>query len=448
MNATAPLTAGQPFAPWFDPAELDADTAQNFERRGSALVPVGPGFFSVRGRLAFVLPRPWSGQPTVHPAEPLLTLRTLTRYAQASQQRAVSQQALSLSAAGINHAGDALQSVENALLLWKDARENGPLWLSEHRSGPREQGRTHWARTMSRTQALPLRHTTIHPAPIRARHRLDVQSPLTRVHAQATAEVRERLGAGPGPLHPIGRTQARRILDGYAHKVFSDRMKRVFPLLRRHFSPHHGFRRQDAAQQTSSLFASRFEYVWEAILAVALGPRAQTPTFRGRYWRNAADALPASHGARLLPDLIFDVDLGDGQSTPYRVVVDAKHYRPEHPPGTESIVKQMVYRHLLSQSFDLGPDGLPAERIGNTFILPEVLPGATLARVLYIHELDGERPRGANSFGRIVVLGVNLVEAQRAYVAGRASAALRRTVGRLVAEGMRGLQASGHPAPS
>ena len=430
---TAPiLVAGRAFTPWFDPSELDANAAECFERRGSELVPLGPGFFSVQGKLAFVLPRPWRTRTEPGPDEPLLTLRTLSRYAEHSTQRAVTDQALSLSSGSLDHSGNALLAVQNALMIWEDAKAHGPLWRSEFRKGPRELGRTQWSQTLTRSPTLPLRHTTIYPSPIRARHRLDAHSPLTLVHAQAVAEVRERLGAGPGPNHPIGRTKARQILDGYAQKVFSDRMRRVFPLLRRHFSPHRGFRRQATSHTAESLFARRFEYVWEAMLTVALGPALKPQTIRGQYRRPDPSQLNSLPGARLHPDLV--VDLPDHRGDPYRVVIDAKHYRPEHPPGTESIAKQMVYRHLLSQEFR--SDGPPAERIGNAFLLPEVLSGSTLARVLYTHDLHGEQHRGADSFGRIVVLGVNLVETQRAYLSRRPSTELRHIVGRLVSENM------------
>lgn len=427
MRRPTLLVAGRAFKPWFAPARLGPDLSQAFDQKDGLLTPRGPGFLSLEGRVAVVLPRPWLAADT-SAASPLHTLQTLARYRRQGRKKAVMERELALVGEGTRRGGTLLEALENALLLLSDQRAHGPLLLSEERKGARERGRIHWSSTLAKTRPVPEPHGVVYPWPIRTRHRIDPETPLTRLHAQACAEAAEWLGVGPGPLRPLSRGEALKVLDSTRHRLFAHRLRRVHALLDRHFAPNRGFASERSPTRVNGLFSPRFEYVWEAMLQVGLAPLSQVGLPLGNYWTGSKTAL---QGARLRPDLVLDApDDGDG----YRIVLDAKHYLPDRLPVTESLTKQFVYRYLLTSA---GSDsGHPAPQVGSAFLVPEIRPAHAPIRVLAVHDLQGEADWSDGPFGRVVVLGVDLVRLQKAYVVGQRDEALRAAVVDLVKQGM------------
>jgi len=158
---------------------------------------------------------------------------------------------------------------------------------------------------------------------------------------------------------------------------------------------------------------------------VSLGPARKTQLPRGRYWK---DGVSGPVGLTALPDLLVEDEWCGNQVL---VVVDAKHYGESSWPATDSIVKQLIYRHLLSQRHQAC--NLPIDKIGNAFLMPVVLADASV-RQRAIHDIDGAN--SSDSFGRIVCLDVDYRAVASSYVRRRANARLRELVVDSVMRGM------------
>jgi len=417
------LVAGERFIPWFPMESLPPETAQHFEPTDAAAwIPRCPGFLAIAGRLCIVVPRAFCAtrrESRTHLA--MLTARTLATYAQRAAQRAVTEEDLGLTSASTRAAPGVLARIENSLDLIREEEENGRLTRATLQTSKRSEGRIVWNPTLNRTTAVPTIHAPIYTDPYYRRSRIDPRDVLTRLHAQAVAEAKAELGVGPAEPPSMTNEDALKALDELEHRVFADRPRYLLPLLRRHFEA--GATLRDGASNilAHGLIARRFEYVWEDILSVVLRPTIELDPMRGRYWSGQDSGIA---GATLLPDLSIVED-------EYLLVLDAKHYRPEKPPATESIVKQMVYRHLAS----IRGERWPLDRIVNAFLIPEALPTGQTVVLRYVHDLIGDE-EDAFGYGRVAVLGIDLEAAMRTYNRGQPDPRLRGGVVEVAIKGM------------
>jgi hypothetical protein len=153
------------------------------------------------------------------------------------------------------------------------------------------------------------------------------------------------------------------------------------------------------------------------MVAVALGADTRQ-RFTGRYHR--VDGT-SDVGLSLLPDSV--VTTPDGL-----LIVDAKHYRPDRLPATESLTKQMFYRWMLS--VESGHGTVPLAALRNVFALPAAFDG--WVRPLATHRLDGER--GDEGLGVVHVVSLGFLRVATAFVRERVASALVRDLAAATAQ--------------
>jgi hypothetical protein len=420
LAGPALLYAGAPLALPRPLAELPGALVQALEPLdplGHVARPLGPGVLSLDERLWFVLPRcyrPPPGGEAPGAEAMLLTLSVLARYRRERPQGAVLRRQDPLALVEAGEPGGALDHLEAGLALWADWRERGPLVLARARRSAVEPGRTHWPATVRSGQPVGS-GGQIFARQIRTRVRPDPQNELARLHLSTVAEAARALGA-PGPRPPAEPgAPPLAILQRWRERCFADRQRRVLSLLERYHRPA-GAGRLQGRDRVWGLFAPEFEFVWERMLAVALGHEPARQGLTGRYRLPGGALAP---GLELRPDIL--VRLAD---PPGLLVLDAKQYDYGSWPQTADLTKQILYRLLLSDRLQ---GDVPLGRIGNAFLFPSRrLPDGQPVGLRGVHDLehgsDPERP------GRVVGLDVDFERAARAYLTGRRDQGLRRQV--------------------
>ncbi len=410
---TLAVAADTPFRAWFDPDVVGplGDVVRH-DIDGCRIA--APGVFAIAGRPLVVLPRCYANVPL--PATALLSaalsvVQVLATYRRRKAQKLVQSNAPDLGLRTVGRAEDLLEHLEAAMLLDADHRRHGPLRVARRRRAQRTNGRIDWPRTVRRSVhvAAPDGNVTV-ADPWLVRHAIEPRDPLTELHVASSLEANSLLHGAPPPPRTWPRREALALLDRREHELFQDRHRHVHGLLRRYHSASAGGRTA-RTQDVAALYASDFALIWEAMLSVALGADTSR-RFHGHYHR--VDGTRGA-GVTLLPDAV--VELPEGV-----LVVDAKHYRPDRLPATESIAKQLLYRWLLS--CESGHGRVPMDRILNVFALP--MASDTLARSLAVHRLDGDQ--GAHAFGTIHVLEVGFQPIADAFVSGRRHARLGSSI--------------------
>lgn len=408
------VPAGSTFTPWFDAeavAHVDALQHDGARCRVSA-----PGVFAIAGRPLVVLPRCFGAvvlTPSMGLQAALAMVRTLSTYQRRAKQRSVHDAQPDFGLRSVGDSSDLLERLEAALLLDTDLRRHGPIRVARRQRHQQRPGRTDWPRTVRRSVhvATPDGNVTV-ADPWRVRHALDPRDPLTDLHVDSGQSASALLHGDPPPPSRWPRRDALALLARREHELFQDRHRHVHALLRR-FHSASGGRRGHRTQDVAALYASDFALIWEAMVAVALGADTRR-RFTGRYHRHDGTS---DGGLTLLPDSV--VTLADGL-----LVVDAKHYRPEKLPATESLAKQLLYRWMLSE--ESGHGTVPLSRIRNVFALPAAIDA--WVRRLAVHRLDGEL--GDLGFGVVHVVELGFLPVSRAFVRGQAAAALGETLRR------------------
>ena len=398
---------------------------------------LGPGVLAHEERLLFVLPRCYrpAGGARAPGAEVMgLTLALLARYRRELPGGSVGREALALALVEVGEAGQAVDRLEAALALWSDWRARGPLTVTRERRSPDEPGRVHWPSTLRRSRAVEQPSGPVFGRLIRARVRADPQDPLVSLHRRTCAAIGRELGLGSeaaGP--PPGAAEAAAVLARAGWRCFADRQRRVLALLARYHRPAAGGR-ATGRDRIAGLFAPEFEYVWERMLAGALGHEPVREGLTGSYRLPGGALRP---GLDLRPDLVFQV--GRGEEEAGLMVLDAKHYDYGDWPQTADLTKQLLYRLLLSDRLRGGQPGVKAlGTIGNGFLFPScrLPPGAPVA-VRGVHDLDAAGIVDLERPGRVVGLDVDFERVARAWLSGRVDQGLRRAVTASVMQEMR-----------
>jgi len=396
---------------------------------------LGPGVLALDERLLFVLPRcyrPRPGDPVeAAPAASsmALTLAVLARYRRELPEGSVAREALALALVEVGDAGQAVDRLEAALALWADWRARGPLTVIRDRRSPDEPGRVHWPATIRRSRAVEQPSGPVYGRLVRARLRADPHDPLVSLHRRTCAAIGRELGlgggTGPAAGPPPGPAEAAAVIARGGWRCFADRQRRVLALLTRYHRPAAGGRATGRGR-VAALFAPEFEYVWERMLAGALGHEPVREGLTGTYRLPGGALRP---GLDLRPDLVFRVRRG--AAAPGLMVLDAKHYDYGDWPQTADITKQLLYRLLLSDRLRGGQPGVTAlGAIGNGFLFPSRrLPSGAAVALRGVHDIDAaggivdlERP------GRVVGLDVDFERVARAWLSGRVDRGLRRAV--------------------
>jgi len=404
------VPAGTAFEPWFE-ADAVADV-DALHHDGTRCRVAAPGVFAIGGRPLVVLPRCFGAvtlSPTIRLQAALSMVQVLAAYQRRAKQRLVHDTEPDLALRSVGNATDLLEHLEAALLLHADLKRHGPIRVARRLRHPQRPGRIDWPRTVRRSVhvATPDGNVTV-ANPWRARHALDPRDTLTDLHVDSGQAAAALLRGDPPPPLRWTRRDALALLARREHELFQDRHRHVHTLLSRYHSARGG-QRGPRTQDVSALYASDFALVWEAMVAVALGADTRQ-RFTGRYHRVDGTSDP---GLTLLPDSVVTLPGG-------LLVVDAKHYRPDRLPATESLTKQMFYRWMLSS--ESGHGSVPMNRIRNVFALPAAFDG--WVRPLAMHRLEGEV--GDTDFGMVHVVELGFLPTATAFVRGQVASALVR----------------------
>lgn len=442
-----PVVVGDPFLAWFAPRDVPTALEGTLRFCGDGFVKAtGPGVFGILGRIGIVLPRCLRDAP--HQAARLKgtgsLIRVLAKYWHDDRsQRSIGRALLEPAVESAGDPDDLIAALEASLALVADYHESGPVLMATRETSPRVRGRTHWPRTLATVRPIVSGFDVVFPDPVNVKQTTNTDHPFTRLHRLTCEAAAAWMGIGGATAAPAPDSRtALAVLDRVEHELFQDRHRRVCRLLRRYYHPDvAGAGRQRL--RTTGLFASDFSRVWEAMLRSALQPAEDVCFPVGQYRLEQSGAGKPPTGAHLIPDIVLQADVG-GRA--YLLIVDAKDYDFRLAsdtagqggsgalPATESLTKQFLYRHFLSDRYTPG-SGSPLDRIGSAFVLPGSLSEGAALRLLAIHDLAGEE-NASWPFGRVVCLAMDFDTVADAYAKGRPAAGARAGLASLVVREM------------
>jgi hypothetical protein len=312
-------------------------------REKQGLVFCGPGVVRMNGSLAVVLPRVYDDMPRDTQQASRL-VRTLVGVLNKYRKHRVDDYGEILNVGEVGEEGF-IARLQAALELIDDEANNGALVVAERQRS--STGRIDWTNTIRSHPPVGHPRNEVFAGVIAHRVRPNVHHPITAQFRQSVSAARQFVDGHQ--MEPEADRVALRLLDVFGPQMYSDRQKRSASLMRRLHAGRLG-ERVVGSMNCSCSVLSRFEYLWEQILCVSLGPLHSVELPKGVYREPAeSHSLVQGNGsvtgARWRPDMVLT-------SGGRLYILDGKDYAPGSYPATESISKQMLYRLMLCREYE------------------------------------------------------------------------------------------------
>lgn len=278
--------------------------------------------------------------------------------------------------------------------LLKDYKENGLLLFREKSTNLKSKGRIDWKKTLNTQSEIMTKDSIIYNRVYYSNLNFTHNHPVTLIHACCIMRLEILLNIKLGLTYNYkdlkiienSKRKIEAIIKKYRREMFSDRERKIFNVIESIFS-YDKIIHQNMKKGSEINYARDFNYIWEAMLRVGLADEyksfnAKIPSggYRLRNFNsdNSDYEEILFRGLDPRPDILVERNYSDGNSNEdYLFVLDAKNYvidfkNKKGTPRTPDIVKQIFYRHFMSNLYNKDSK-YKVENIINAFLLPAEL---------------------------------------------------------------------------